>query len=364
MSLGIVIMSNGNADPSLVLADRVEVLERMGETTYYSVFYPEDISNGDMNWSGNTLIDPGTVLTIIAGADTTKECLVMGPVFSHQIHLQQGGEGSAIEVKGADSSITLDREFQSAIWNNASDSDAVSTILGNYGYSTDVYDTSTVHSEDKHTLVQRETDLRFIRRLARMNGCYFWITCDTSANETAHFQRPALGGDPVVQLTINIDNPTCQTVDISWNAENPTSVTGEQLDLDTKNTIDGSLAQSPLAAMGAKGLMDITGDTRSIHVAAPADDAGDMQAKSEGALIEADWFVRARCTTSLHLLGKLVHANTVVSLGGAGSRHSGNYFVYSVRHMIDASDHLMEIELIRNAWNTSSGSSGLSIPSL
>ena len=46
----------------------------------------------------------------------------------------------------------------------------------------------------------------------------------------------------------------------------------------------------------------------------------------------------------------IVRANTLVSLRGVGTRHSGTYYVKSVRHRIDTSAHSMEIELIRNAW--------------
>ena len=48
--------------------------------------------------------------------------------------------------------------------------------------------------EDGHALVQRESDLRFVRRLARRNGFLFWITRRREQGiETAHFRRPPVG---------------------------------------------------------------------------------------------------------------------------------------------------------------------------
>ena len=35
---------------------------------------------------------------------------------------------------------------------------------------------------------------------------------------------------------------------------------------------------------------------------------------------------------------------------GAGGRHSGKYFVASVKHTIDGAEHRMAAELLRNAW--------------
>jgi hypothetical protein len=85
-------------------------------------------------------------------------------------------------------------------------------------------------------------------------------------------------------------------------------------------------------------------------VVAPVDDSGDLHARGEGALIESDWFVRATCQTSVHAMHAIVRANTIVNLRGVGKRHSGKYYVASVRHIIDATAHNMEIELIRNGW--------------
>jgi hypothetical protein len=351
MGLGITISVDGSPDVKLTEAIKVEVYERLGETTEFAIFYPADIADGDIPTLKDDRLDPGSVLSIAAGPDDALQCLVKGPVCSQRIHLEHGGEGSTVEVRGADTSITMDRVFQSVLWNDNTDSDAVNGILGNYGLTPDVTETDTTHSEDKHSLVQRESDLRFIRRLARRNGFYFWMTCDAdTGEETGHWKRPDLDEDPAATLKINVQPPTITVFDLTWNAEYPTSVEGLQLDLDDKNDISGDLGQTPQSILGDDGLSDITGDTRSIHVTAPADDAGDLQARSQGALVEADWWIRATCKTSLNLSGTLVRAHTIIAISGVGSRHSGNYLVSGVRHSIDAADHVMEIELVRNGW--------------
>lgn len=354
MGLGITIHVNGTSDPQLAQANKVEVIERFGETTLYTISYPEDISKGDMPLIKDARLDPGSVLMVLAGKDSDPDCLVKGPVYSQQIHLEHGGEGSSVEVMGADTSITMDREIKSAVWADVTDADVVTSIVGDYGLTDDVVSTDTKHVEDKHSLVQRESDLRFVKKLARRNGCYFWITSDADGDETAHFQKPKLDGDPAYDLTINFENPTIQMLDISWDVERPSSVEGIQLDLANKENLDGALSVTKQTILGAKKLQDIVSETRSMHVSAPADDAGDMQARSSGALSEADWFIQASCTTTFKILGRLVRAGTLVNLKGAGSRHSGKYFVISVKHSIDAADHKMDIGLVRNGWDSDS----------
>lgn len=351
MGLGTAIAVEGQADATLAQATTVEVHERMGQETTYRLRYDVDVSQGDLPLLVDSRLDPGSELSILVPVSGTAHCLVKGPVHGQQIHLQHGGAGSWVEVLGSDTSIEMDRETQSAVWSDVKDSDVVSTILANYGYTADVTSTSAGHYEKKHTLVQRDSDLRFVRRLAQRNGFLFWVTCDSAGIETACFKRPPLDGSAAVDLIINLKSPSIQTVDVTWDVERPTSVIGQQLDLNTKGKLDGAVAQTPQTILGTSSLQTITGDTRSVHLLAPVDDAGDLQARGQGVLIESDWFIRATCQTNLATLGELVRAHTVVELQGAGSRHSGKYFVAGVRHTIDAADHKMDITLLRNGWS-------------
>ncbi|MEK7395617.1 MAG: hypothetical protein AAB116_01655 [Candidatus Poribacteria bacterium] len=351
MGLGIAIAVNGIADPELIQATTVEIHERMGEITTYSIQYEVDISEGDIPLLINNRLDAGSEISILVPAGDVTYCLVKGPVHGHQIHLIHGGVGSSLEVKGSDSSIAMDREARSVVWSDVTDSDAIQAILSNYGYISDVETTSAGHFENKHTLVQRESDLRFIRRLARRNGFLFWITCDSTGIETAHFKRAPLDDETEAQLIINLESPDLQTIDIDWDIERPTSIDGSQLDLNTKNDIVIAVEQTPQTILGNNGIGAITGDIRSVYLSSPADDAGDMRSRGEGAIIEADWFIHATCQTSLELVGVPIRPHTVIELRGAGSRHSGKYFVSGVRHAIDAESHRMELELARNGWN-------------
>lgn len=350
MGLGALIAVDGTADETLGEAVRVEVWERSGEPATFRLDYDLDIHEGDLPLLVDHRLDPGSMLSILVPTADTTHCLVKGPVHGQQIRLKHGGAGSMLSVIGADSSIAMDRETRTAQWADVTDSDAASAILANYGYAIDVETTDAGHFSDKHTLVQRDSDLRFVQRLARRNGFLFWVTCDAEGAESAHFKRPPLEGEPPAELIINLDAPTIDSLDLTWDVERPTSVIGLQLDLNSLGDIDGSVAVSPQTVLGDRNLAAITADTRSVHLLAPADDTGNLQARGNGLLTESDWFIRATCETMLHNLGTLVRAHTLVNLRGAGSRHSGSYFVSAVRHLIDAAAHRMQITLLRNGW--------------
>ena len=350
MRSGITIKVNGVNDDELSQAVSVEVSEQAGEATAFNLRYGLDILKGDLPYLTDSRINAGSEISVVVTLDSNIQCLVKGPVHGQNIHLEHGGAGSTLDVRGSDTSIKMDRESRSVVWKDVTDSDAVQTILSTYGYTPDVASTPAGHYENKHTLIQRESDLSFIRRLARRNGFYFWITSDEFGMETAHFQRPQLGGSPAAPLVINLDSPTMATLDINWDVERPTSVAGVQLDLNAKSDINLTVQKTPQTILGDVGLTDITGDARSVQLSAPANDAGDLQARGEGALIEADWFIHATCHTTAKELGAVIRPYTIVELHGAGSRHSGKYFVSGVKHTINATEYKMELQMIRNGW--------------
>ena len=352
MSLGVALSLDGIADPSLGTPDTIDVVEAVCEPASYRLRFPVQISEGDLPMLTDARFAQGSDLGVIVPAGDSKALLVRGPVVGQHAVIVQGGGGSTVDVIGADQSIRMSRENKAALWADQTDSAAVLAVLGNYGFTPDVSTTSTLHAELKHALVQRESDLDFIWRLARRNGFWFWLSFDaTTGLATAHFKRPPADAEPALELRINVPQPNIDQVSLDFNVERAVSVSLSQLDLSSKEDIDGSAERSPLTGLAAKALADIATETRKQHFAVPVDDAGDLTARGEAALIDHGWFVEARVQAKASLLKNVIRAHTVVKLTGLGSRHSGNYLVARVAHHIDAADHTMTADLIRNGWN-------------
>lgn len=352
MGLGVSIRVDGLPNATAGSAAFVEVTECVGEATQYRIEYSFDIADGDFPLLKDSNLGPGSDISVLVPTDETTACLVKGPVFGQQIQFKHGGSGSTLTVQGADSLIKLDREDKAVAWSNLTDSSAVLSILSDAGLIPDVETTQAGHMESKHTLVQRETDLSFIRRLARRNGFHFWVTCDAFGIETAHFKRPELDGRTECDLIINLDDPqfNVSDLDITFDVERATSTNSTEVDLNTKSDLSGSVQRSPLTALGGTDLSTIATGSRVAHVYAPVDDNGDLQARGEGTLIDAGFFLRASGKTTLSALKKVLRSHTLVNLRGVGTRHSGTWFCSAVRHSIDSAEHLMEFDLIRNGW--------------
>jgi phage protein D len=354
MALGCQILPNGLPDPTMAQPAIVEVVEAVGVCTTFSLFYDINIVDGDISLLSEDRLGPEQEIVIRAADGDDSAILVRGPVTQQRIGIMTGGEGSQLEVIGADVAATMGREARVKIWPSTTDAAAImerlsSAQINPAGVS---LPTSVVHSETKNALVQREPDLHFIRRLARRNGCWFWLEYDKLTGlATAQIKRPPVDGLPALNFNLAGAERNVDEVSIHWDTERIVSTDAANWDGFSASQQSGSVERSPLSTLGAKPLADIVTKPRRARLSLPVDDAGDLIARSEAALIDEGWFIEATVTVRARRLKRIVRVAQIVSLHGAGKRHSGNYLVSRVIHRIDDDDHLMTATLVRNGWN-------------
>jgi len=355
MGLGASIRTGmpGVADADFGMASQVEVYERLGEATTYAIRLPVLSQGRDLSWLGDGRVLPGKVLGVYVAQGAQETCLVRGPVTGHAARLAHGTAGSYVDVLGADATITLDRNFRTRVFQDARDSDAVTSIVGDAGFVPDISSTQSVHRSDLRNLAQADTDLRFVRRLARRNGFLAWLTTDAlTGTDTFHFKAPDLSASTSATLTINQPGANVDAIDLRWDCQRPTAVDAVQLDFQNAEILDASGTSPPSPRLGRDRLADVLPSPHTTRVVAPGDDSAEVKARAEGAAFEAEWFVQATLETTVAGLGALPRAPSVVALQGAGSLHSGTWLVAAVRHLIDATGHRMTVDLVRNAWGT------------
>jgi hypothetical protein len=356
MTFLVAILPGGLPDPSMPLPTEVEVTEVVHQATVYRLHYVLSLAAGDLPLLLESRLGPEADIAIeVADGDATA-ILVKGPVSAHRIQLKHGVGGSTVDVLGGDYSLVMNRESKAKIWPGPTDSSAVQSVLAAQPgilLAPDVQSTSAQHTEDKHVLIQRETDLQFIRRLAQRNGYWFWFSYGAGAAGpvNAHFKAPPAADEPALELRLNVAESNIDAVEIDWDVERPAAVALSQLDLGTREAIDVTVTASGVRGLAANLLAAIAPSTRQSHLAVPADDSGDLNARGQGALLDSDLFVQVRASVKRSVLGKVVRAHSVVQLTGAGTRHSGKYLVWSVNHLIKDGEHVMHIGLVRNGWN-------------
>lgn len=354
MGLDILIrVDDVTSDKLTQLLSSVEVYEKMDQNTTYKLNFMVDVCDGDIAKPIEKDTSPGKILSVMAKVKDSLVCLVKGPVTQQESHLQHGGAGSSLNIEGEDTAHNMDHETKFNVSDSGSDADIARTIISGADQMTaDIEDTpDSKHSEENHSHVQKETDLSLLRTLARRNGFHFWITYSSTGQATGHFKSRSLDGQPAATLIVNQENYNIDSLRVSADSRVPSQTTGKQLNLRTKENIGGDPVTLNDTILGTKNLAQVAGSkTQSMYLAPTIDDTGAMQARSKGALRDAQWFINATCNTSLHRLCNIVRLHTVIEVKGAGTKHSGKYYVTAVKHIIDAAAHKMELELARNAW--------------
>jgi phage protein D len=289
-------------------------------------------------------------------APPATQCIFDGYVLSHKVHLETGTTNSTLTVWGQDASWLMNLTEKVTEWVDVTDADVASEIFGDYGITPsdqNAQDDSPSHTEDGHSLMQRGSDIQFLRMLARRNGKVCRVACaDKPGARTGYFAKPKLDGDPAATITLNdLTNWTVSALDLEWDATRPTAVVARQaLFSDASDGgVSADTSNTGLVALGDRGLADFTGKSMTVLLAAPVDSTGELTLRAQSVLREADWFVRCDGDADVERLGVVLRAGMIVALAGIGALYSGRYLVWSVRHRITQEAHTMKFVLLRNA---------------
>jgi phage protein D len=360
---------NGDAadDQLLAVMGPLEVEENADMAGAIQLTVPVDSDgNGDLTFVNDSRFQPFSNLAVVAtppgGSD---ECIFDGYVLSNKLHVQKGTTGSTLQVWGQDASWLMNLEEKVKEWVNVTDSAVASSIFGDYGITAsddNSDDDSPSHTEDTHTLMQRASDIQFLRSLARRNGKLCRVACtDTPGDRTGYFAKPSVGGDPVITLELN--DPTdwsVDSLDFEWDVTRPTEVQAAQALFNDADENGASVDQtdSGLDLLDDRDLATFAGKTMSVLLTTTVDSADELTARAESVLREAGWFVRCSGQAEVARLKAVLRVGSIVQINSAGSLNSGKYFVWSVRHTIDKQSHKMNFVLVRNAMGSAPAGAG------
>jgi len=336
----------------------VEVEENVDLPGAIELSLPVDrTEDGDLTFVSDGRFKPFANLAVVAQVeDGPAHCLFDGYVLSHKVHLETGITASTLKVWGQDAEWLMNLEEKAREWVDLTDADVASSIFGEYEISAssdNSSDDSPAHNESGHSLMQRGSDIQFLRRLARANGKICRVTCGERPGErTGMFARPDLDAEPAAILALNDPGVwSVDALDIDWDVTRPTAVKARQALFtdDDEDGVGSEPTESGLSLLDERGAADFAGRSMTVLLTAPVDDAGELSLRATAVLREAGWFVRCEGEAEVARAKAILRAGTVVQLDGIGALHSGKYYVWSVRHRIDAEAHRMRFVLVRNA---------------
>jgi phage protein D len=388
-----LLLGGQQADQTLyTLITSVEVDESMDMPAAVQISLPISRSNGgDLSYIDDPRFAPMATVSIVAmaggsgasgvatgavgavaaavgggSAPPGSQCIFDGYMLSQKIHLETGVTNATLTAWGQDACWLMNQTETVKEWVDVTDSDVAASIFGDYGITPapdNSQNDSPSHTEDTHSLMQRGSDIAFLRTLARRTGKCCRVACaDQPGQRTGYFAIPNLNGDPAVSVKLNdSSNWTIGTIDLEWDATRPTSVVARSAlfsDSDPNGAV-GDSTSSGLNSLDARDLATFAGSPMTVILATAVDSAGELTQRAQGLLSESGWFVRCQAEAEADRLGVVLRPGMLVALDGIGALHSGSWIVWNVRHKLTQEGHKMHFTLLRNAvGNAPTGTSG------
>jgi phage protein D len=282
--------------------------------------------------------------------DGNTEVLTEGYITEVRLRFEDPGRSPYLEISGLDDSIAMSLEEKIVSWPNLADSDIATQVLSAYGFVPDVTRTDPVHQENDVTVLQRGTDLQFLRRLAAKNGFEVGVEKDfVSGTVTGYFRPPDLDGSPQKPLAVAFGPASSlDWFEVTTDGLKPLAIEASQIDVKAKAANSGTGTALQLTAIGSRDLSALVqGPIQSIaspreaagklwlHTT-PTSDTTELTAIAQAVRDAAGWLSTARGEINSDVYATVLRARRLVTVKGAGAQHSGKYYVTRVTHRIGA----------------------------
>lgn len=289
------------------------------------------------------------VSVAVGSGDTTP--LIDAKVIEVRPSFANAPGNSYLDVIAMDATVLMNLEEKVRPWPNMADSDIAEAIFGEYGLDTAVEPTQPTRQEDDTTIVQRCSDIQFLRQLADRNGFEVFVeTNPDSGAAEGHFHAPRVDETPQGTLSISLAAETnVNTFNARYDMIRPATVSALGLDIDTRSNQSAEITAIGLEPLGDRVAL---GTDRPRHVLLSGTGlalAGELQTSAQAAVDRAAWAITAEGDLNTIAYGDVLRVRRPVMVRGAGTEFSGTYYVDRVHHVFTADGYEQRFALRRNA---------------
>jgi phage protein D len=346
----VVSLSVNDKREDELLADvtEIEVEEHVAEADVFRVRVSlTQLADGTWRHLDEKRVAVWNRLSIRASYAGNQESLIDGFITHVNVVLAGAGDESFLELSGMDASVVMDLQDKQVAWPNKKVSDVAQEIFGAYGLSWEIEDTQQLHEERVATLLQSESDIRFLQRLAARHG----FECFVKGGR-GYFRSPDLQQPPQKPLAVQFGGETNLTsLRFETDATPATRVEIRRLDPFEKREARAVLDKPPGRQLGKRPLAELRGETRegSRFLRQQATlSKQELGGRLRAAYEPAGGFVTASGEVDGRSYGAVLRAKRLVTIKGAGAALSGHYYVTRVRHRLDNEVHVQSFEARRN----------------
>jgi len=244
--------------------------------------------------------------------------------------------GATLEVTALDLTHLMNLEEKVTAWPNMPDGAIAAAIFGLYGAIPLVQPTAPQLVEPEGTTTQRDTDIRFLKKLAMRNGFDCYVQPEPiSGLDQAYFQPPPSPVGPP-QAVVNVGMGPENNVEgfrVSYEMTRPTAAVAAVVDAATK------AVQPALAPVSARTPMGIEPSLLRVvppPMARPADTGalsiGELQPLVQSIVDESSWALVAEGSVGLD--AGILRPGKLINVRGAGRLFSGSYLATRISHSV------------------------------
>jgi hypothetical protein len=286
-------------------------------------------------------------VAVVLGA--IPEVLINGVITHHQLEPHPEPGRSTLTVTGRDVSLLMDLEDKNESYPNQPDFVIVGRVLARYpelGLIPALVPTPELPLQIQRIPRQAETDLAFIRNLARRNGYVFHINPVAPNVNAAVFAPETRLGLPLPAITMNsISNDNVSSLHFSHDGMAAVGAAGSFVEPITKIAIPipplPSLRIPPLTASP-------TTPRRRERLRQSANETpGRAIASAVARVTNAPEPVTGTGSVDTSRYGSVLRARRLVGLRGAGLSYDGFYYLRQVTHHIERGKYTQSFTMTR-----------------
>lgn len=337
---------DGTAFPAELLARvaRVEVRESDDGPTAAFLRLKLIVSpTGDVYPLDDDLFAPATPLDVaVAAPGGLPRRLCSGYVTHVRPHFEPIESNCYLEVVVMDKAQLMDAHERVATWPDQSDSEVADAILGAWGLTPSVTATDARWAADQRLLTQRESDWRFLQRLARRNGFRCYLEHDDQAgSDIAWFGPVPLDAAEQADLVMLGPGPTLKWLDVQYKMTGPVRHTGAAIDPVLKRLVrgDGSTSLAPsgegsTADAVEAGLRERGAEGAGALLRDPLPNDAGLAGQATGRSDLDGFLLEAKGEVDVGAYRNLLRCRRPVLVRGVGRRLAGVWYVNTVRTVV------------------------------
>lgn len=284
--------------------------------------------------------------------DKTFVPLIDGPIvgFDSQLNSQPGQSNVTLLVQ--DDSVYLNRDDRIARFDKLKDNEIADKIFSEISQiaTKKIDKTPAANTTLPTAVVQRATDIQFLRLLAQRQGMHVYVLPgDKPGKSVGYFQKfPSKPSDLPPLILLGRDR-NIATFDVQNNAQSPARFETQSISIADKTITKVTTQFRNLDLLGQEAAFQKESNSATRLLPPRHGDAVDPTQAANAAMLRSSYAFSATGSVLSDCYGGVLQPYQVITVQGVNEHLSGDYLITKVTHRLTRSNYSQNFTMWRNA---------------